>query len=133
GGTYGNSVIGNPESVSHLSIDDVRQSYARNFIPNNTAIIVAGDISATKTIEAIKRLFGDWQRGPEPELPPTKPAAIDQSSVYLIDRPNAVQSEIRIGHIGVPRTSEDYFPLTVMNALLGGVFNSRINLNLREK
>jgi len=133
GGTYGNTVIGNPDSVSRMAIDDVRQSYARNFIPNNTAIIVAGDISATKTIEAIKRLFGDWQQGPAPEPPAIKPAAIEKSSVYLIDRPNAVQSEIRIGHIGVPRTSEDYFPLTVMNALLGGVFNSRINLNLREK
>src|SRR4029077_19234502 len=131
--TYGNSVIGNPESVSHLSIDDVRQSYSRNFIPNNTAIIVAGDIGATKTIEAIRRLFGDWQRGPAPNQAPIKPAAIEKSAVYLIDRPNAVQSEIRIGHVGVPRSSEDYFPLTVMNALLGGVFNSRINLNLRER
>jgi zinc protease len=133
GGTYGNTVIGNHDSVSRMTIDDVRQSYAKNFIPNNTAVIVAGDINATKTIETIKRLFGDWQRGPAPEPPAIKPAAIDKSAVYLIDRPNAVQSEIRIGHIGVPRTSEDYFPLTVMNALLGGVFNSRINLNLREK
>src|SRR6202008_4422757 len=53
--------------------------------------------------------------------------------IYLIDRPTAVQSEIRIGHIGIARSTEDYFALTVMNALLGGVFNSRINLNLREK
>jgi len=61
------------------------------------------------------------------------PRAIESSRIYIIDRPQAVQSEIRIGHIGVPRSCEDYFPLSVMNALLGGVFNSRINLNLREK
>ena len=132
-GTYGNSVIGNPESVSHLKIDDVRRFYSRNFIPNNTAMIVAGDVTAARVVEAIGRLFDFWQRGPEPERPKIAPAPIEKSRIYLIDRPNAVQSEIRVGHVGVPRNCEDYFPLTVMNALLGGVFNSRINLNLRER
>lgn len=132
-GTYGNTVIGNPDSVSRLAIDDVRQFYTRNYLPNNTAMIVAGDVDAQKTIAAIRRLFGDWQRGDTPQRPSISPQAIDSSRIFLIDRPNAVQSEIRIGHIGVPRSCEDYFPLTVMNALLGGVFNSRINLNLRER
>lgn len=132
-GTYGNSVIGNSESVSRLSIDDVRRFYTQNFIPNNTSIIVAGDVSSRPLLDLIERLFGDWKRGPEPPHPTVSPAAIEGSRVFLIDRPNAVQSEIRVGHIGVPRSTEDYFPLTVMNALLGGVFNSRINLNLRER
>jgi zinc protease len=132
-GTYGNSVIGNPDSVSRLKIDDVRRFYARNFIPNNTAMVVAGDVAAATVVDVIGRLFGDWQRGPEPERPKITPAPIEKSRIYLIDRPNAVQSEIRVGHVGVPRSTEDYFPLTVMNALLGGVFNSRINLNLRER
>jgi len=132
-GTYGNSVIGNPESVSHLKIDDVRRFYSGNFIPNNTAMIVAGDVAAANVVDAIGSLFGDWPRGPEPERPRITPEPIEKSRIYLIDRPNAVQSEIRVGHVGVPRSSEDYFPLTVMNALLGGVFNSRINLNLRER
>ena len=132
-GTYGNTVMGNAESIDRVTIDDVRQSYARNFIPNNTALVLAGDIDASKTIAVVERLFGDWKRGPAPQATVITPAPIDGSRIYLIDRPNAVQSEIRIGHIGVPRSSEDYFPLTVMNALLGGVFNSRINLNLRER
>jgi len=132
-GTYGNSVIGNHDSVSRLKIDDVRRFYSGNFIPNNTAMIVAGDIAAAGVVDAISRLFGDWQRGPEPERPKIAPSPIEKSRIYLIDRPNAVQSEIRVGHVGVPRSCEDYFPLTVMNALLGGVFNSRINLNLRER
>ena len=132
-GTYGNSVIGNPESVSRLTIEDVRRFYSRNAIPNNTAMIVAGDVSSTKVVDAISRMFGDWQRGPSPEKPLITPAAIEKSKIFLIDRPNAVQSEIRVGHVGVPRNCEDYFPLTVMNALLGGVFNSRINMNLRER
>ncbi|HUJ14760.1 MAG TPA: pitrilysin family protein [Thermoanaerobaculia bacterium] len=132
-GTYGNSVIGNSESVSRMSIEDVRQFYSRHFIPNNTAIVIAGDVSAAHVMDRIERLFADWQRGSEPERPPVSPARIERSQIYLIDRPNAVQSEIRVGHIGQPRSTEDYFPLTVMNALLGGVFNSRINLNLRER
>jgi zinc protease len=132
-GTYGNSIIGNPDSVSRINLDHIRRFYSSNFIPNNTAIIVAGDIAAQRVLDDAGRLFSDWERGPEPAPPSISPAPIDKSSVYLIDRPNAVQSEIRVGHIGVARSTEDYFPLTVMNALLGGVFNSRINLNLREQ
>ena len=132
-GTYGNSVMGNAESLERFTIDDVRRFYATNFIPNNTAIVIAGDISASRIIATIERLFGDWKRGGESQRPKISPSPIENSRVYLIDRPNAVQSEIRIGHVGVPRSCADYFPLTVMNALLGGVFNSRINLNLRER
>ena len=76
---------------------------------------------------------GDWPRGEEPPRPVVNPQRVDACRIYLIDRPTAVQSEIRIGHVGVARSTEDYFPLSVMNALLGGVFNSRINLNLRER
>ena len=132
-GTYGNSVLGNPDSVTRFRIADVRRFYAENFIPNNTAIVIAGDIQAHNAVTNLRRLFDDWKRGPEPPRPAISPKPIEKSRVYLIDRPNAVQSEIRVGHIGVARSTEDYFPLTVMNALLGGVFNSRINLNLRER
>ena len=75
----------------------------------------------------------DWETKPEPVRPVVAPNAVESNRIYLIDRPAPVQSEIRIGHIGVARSTEDYFPLSIMNALLGGVFNSRINLNLRER
>lgn len=133
GGTYGNPAIGTPDSVSRMGIDDVLRFYARHFLPNNAAVVVAGDVAAGAAIDRIARLFSDWKRGPEPESPAISPAPLESSRIYLVDRPTAVQSEIRVGHVGVPRSCEDYFPLTVMNALLGGVFNSRINLNLRER
>jgi predicted Zn-dependent peptidase len=133
GGTYGNSVVGNPESVERITSRDVRTFYDAHYVANNTTIVVTGDIDAGAMVALIERLFGDWERKPEPTPPSIKPASLDSSKVYLIDRPTAVQSEIRVGHLGVPRSCEDYFPLTVMNALLGGVFNSRINLNLRER
>jgi zinc protease len=132
-GAYGNSISGNPESVARLTLDHVRDFYARHFIPNNTAIIVAGDIDAGEIAAHIDALFGDWPRGEEPPRQVVNPQRVDASRIYLIDRPTAVQSEIRIGHVGVARSTEDYFPLSVMNALLGGVFNSRININLRER
>ncbi len=132
-GTYGNSVLGNSVSVSALTLADVRRFYGDNFIPNNTSMIVAGDVDARRSIGTLTRLFTDWKPGGRPKRPEITPAPIESSRIYLIDRPNAVQSEIRVGHIGVARSTEDYFPLTVMNALLGGVFNSRINLNLRER
>ncbi|MBV9493841.1 MAG: insulinase family protein [Acidobacteria bacterium] len=132
-GAYGNSVIGNAESVARISVADVRRFYTQHYLPNNTSIVVAGDITPEAALRLIEGAFGDWQPGTEPPRPTVTPNPVESSRIYLIDRPTAVQSEIRVGHIGVPRSCEDYFPLSVMNAILGGVFNSRINLNLRER
>ena len=133
GGTYGNSVVGNPESVEKITLTDVRGFYEAQYVANNTTIVVSGDVNAAKMVALLERLFGGWPRKSEPKPPTIKPSRFEKPTIYLIDRPTAVQSEIRVGHIGVPRRCEDYFALTVMNALLGGVFNSRINLNLRER
>jgi predicted Zn-dependent peptidase len=121
------------ESVARITNDDVRAFFARHYLPNNAAIVVAGDVQAAEAIALLERAFAAWQPGADPGKPTVTPQSVASSTIYLIDRPQAVQSEIRIGHIGVPRSTEDYFALSVMNALLGGVFNSRINLNLRER
>ena len=96
-------------------------------------MIIGGDLGTDEALRLAERAFGDWPRGPEPPRPAVTPQPIESSRIYLIDRPTAVQSEIRVGHIGVARSTEDYFALSVMNSILGGVFNSRINLNLRER
>lgn len=132
-GAYGNSVVGNAESVSRITIDDVRAFHRQHYIPNHSSVVVSGDIDAPRAIEMVTRAFADWQPGPEPPRPTVTARPIDASRIYVVDRPQAVQSEIRVGHLGVSRSTEDYFALSVMNALLGGVFNSRINLNLRER
>ncbi len=132
-GAYGNSIVGNANSVSRITVEDVRRFYKQHFVPNNSSVVVAGDVSAAEGLTMVEGTFGQWQRGAEPPRPTVSPRTIESSRIYIIDRPQAVQSEIRIGHIGVPRSCNDYFPLSVMNALLGGVFNSRINLNLRER
>jgi zinc protease len=132
-GTYGNSTMGTMESVARITNDDVRRFFAKHYIPNNGAIIISGDVHADEAAAMVERAFASWERGDDSGRPTVQPRRFEDSRIYLIDRPQAVQSEIRIGHQGVPRSSEDYFALSVMNALLGGVFNSRINLNLREQ
>ncbi len=132
-GAYGNTVIGNPESVARITVDDVRRYYATHYVPNHGSIVITGDVETERALDAASELFGDWPAAPLPPRPQVSPKQMEASRIYLIDRPTAVQSEIRIGHIGIARSTEDYFALSVMNGLLGGLFNSRINLNLREK
>jgi zinc protease len=132
-GAYGNTVSGNPESVARITIDDVRRFYEQHFIPNHSSVVVSGDIDGPGAIELVTSALGHWTPGEEPPRPVVTPNPIHDSRIYVVDRPQAVQSEIRVGHLGVSRSCEDYFALSVMNAIFGGVFNSRINLNLRER
>jgi zinc protease len=132
-GTYGNTVLGSTESVARITIEDVRRYYEEHYIPNNSSLVITGKVETANAMALAERHFADWTPKPEVPRPVVSPPRYESSSIYIIDRPQAVQSEIRIGHLGVPRSCEDYFPLSVMNALLGGVFNSRINLNLRER
>jgi zinc protease len=133
GTTYGTPVIGTAESIAAFTRAAVERYYRANYNPNNASFVVAGDIEASRALDIVRETFSSWTPGPEPEHPIITARPVQTSRIYLIDRPQAVQSEIRIGHAGVPRNTEDYFPLFIMNALLGGVFNSRINLNLRER
>jgi zinc protease len=132
-GTYGNSVSGNPESVANITLADVQRFYATHYIPNLSSIVISGDVDPGAAIEMVRRSLAEWERKPEPPRPSVTPQPIESSRIFVIDRPQAVQSEIRVGHVGVSRSCDDYFALSVMNALFGGVFNSRINLNLRER
>jgi zinc protease len=132
-GPYGNPIIGTSETVAAIGDADVRDFFGRHYVPNNSSIVVTGDVDADTAVRLVDETFATWKTGSEVARREVSPRAVDGTRVYLIDRPQAVQSEIRVGHVGVPRSCEDYFALSVMNALLGGVFNSRINLNLRER
>ena len=132
-GAYGNSITGSAESVARITRADVQRFYGEHYIPNNSSVVVTGDISTEDAVALVEKSLGTWERRNEPPRPTVTPRSVEANAIYVIDRPQAVQSEIRIGHLGVPRSCEDYFALSVMNSLLGGVFNSRINLNLRER
>lgn len=130
---YGRSVLGDEATVSRLSRRDIRDFHRRYYLPNNTSIIVTGDLDTETAIARVRSLFGSWPRGEDVSEITIPAPAIEASRITIVDRPQAVQSEIRVGHPGVERTTRDYFPLLVMNTVLGGNFGSRINLNLRER
>jgi zinc protease len=100
--------------------------------PATTTLVFAGDVSVAGAVALAESLFGDW-RG-ERSIP--APRALDAASraglVRVVAKADAPQSELRVGHVGLPRKHPDYFDAMVMNAILGGLFSSRINLNLRE-
>ncbi|HKP73910.1 MAG TPA: pitrilysin family protein [Longimicrobiaceae bacterium] len=120
-------------TLQGLTRDEVAAFYARRYRPETTTLVAAGDISVDEVVALAERWFGDWEGGGERTAPAASAPRLDHTTVVLLDRPGAVQSEIRLGHVGVERTSPDYFAVTVLNAILGGTFSSRLNLNLRER
>jgi zinc protease len=130
---YARPLIGSTTSVSALRADDLRNFHSARFTPRNSAIIIVGDIAAADARALAERCFGDWQgeRVAAPEFA-VRPRATG-TTIFVVDRPGAVQSELRVGHIGVPRGHQDYFTLLVMNTIFGGAFTSRLNMNLRER
>ena len=90
-GTYGNSVLGNAESVESIALEGIRRFYAQHYIPNNSAVVISGDLAPERAVELAQAVFGDWKRGEEPPRPTVTPRAVDRATIYVIDRPQAVQ------------------------------------------
>ena len=132
---YGHPSNGTIESVGKLTRGDIAAFYDAYYRPNNAVLIVVGDVTPADAQRLATRAFGEWQRQPVPALAealPARPGA-KATAVYLVDKPGAAQSEIRIGHALTSRSmTPDYYALRVLNAALGGAFTSRVNLNIRE-
>lgn len=129
----GRRIQGTAASVRATTPDALREFHRIYYRPNNAHIVVVGDVRAERVVQQLEAAFTGWTRAHVPPVGlPAEPAAGMATRVFLLDRPGAAQSQIRIGHVGVARAHADYFPLLVMNTLLGGQFTSRINLNLRE-
>jgi len=123
---------GDEQSVAAIDRDQILAFYENRYCPGGTTVIVAGDITADRAEELSRRAFGGWTGGKPTRTPADDLPAARQRGVHIIAKGDAPQSELRIGHVGIPRNHPDFFPVNVMNAVLGGLFNSRINLNLRE-
>jgi predicted Zn-dependent peptidase len=130
---YGIPLLGNEEVLKSLKIDDLKTFHNTYFKPNNSMLVIVGDITKNDIISQLEQVFSDWKPEdiPTQTLPPSQ--QVEKIRIYLVDKPGAPQSEIRIGRIGVERTNPDYFPIVVMNTILGGSFASRLNQNLREE
>ena len=130
---YGTPQVGTAETIKTFTPDDLRAFYASAFRPENATLLAVGDLTADKVMPLLEKSFGTW-KATAPAATEKLPA-VDQAparQIYLVDKPGAAQSQIRIGWIGVPRSTPDYFPITVANTILGGSFTSRLNNNLRE-
>jgi predicted Zn-dependent peptidase len=116
-----------------LSRQAVAAFHGQRFRPEASTLILVGDVDPAQMQPLVEQAFGGWraQGTAVASTPPTAPR-IGRTTIYLIDKPGAAQSEIRIGHPGVARSTPDYYALLVMNTLLGGSFTSRLNTNLRE-
>lgn len=129
---YSKPVGGTSASVSAVTRHDVSLFHRSNYTPAATTLIFAGDIGTEEAVSLAQTALGSWVGAKTIAHRTGDRAARAGRAIELIAKPDSAQSEVRIGHRGVPRTHADYFPIVVMNATLGGLFSSRINLNLRE-
>jgi zinc protease len=132
---YGTPMSGTAEAIKAFTTDDLRAFYGSTFRPENAAMLVVGDVKPDTVVPLLEKNFGGWKAAAAAAAPVKFPPVEQPSTrtVYLVDKPGAPQSQIRIGWIGAPRSTPDYFPLLVLNTILGGSFSSRLNMNLREQ
>jgi zinc protease len=123
---------GTTESVSAITHDDVVRFYSERYRPASVTLVIAGDLGMDEAEALARATFGDWHGDAPPSCTTVDSAARHTRAVHLVSKPEAAQSELRIGNVGIPRNHRDYYAMVVMNAILGGLFSSRINLNLRE-
>jgi zinc protease len=129
---YSAPMSGTSKSVSTITGNDVETFYRENYSPDATAVILTGDLTMDEGVELVSSMLGGWSGTRRKKGVAADNPARTSRAVEIVAKPDAAQSELRIGHVGVPRTHPDYFSIVVMNAVLGGLFSSRINLNLRE-
>ena len=133
GSRYGVPDGGSADSVREIQPRNIREFHATRYVPGATTLIVVGDVTPEVVLRLAVRALGAWS-GTVKEAPRLDDRARGGGPrVHIVGRQDAPQTELRVGHLGLARAHPDYFPVTVMNAVLGGLFSSRINLNLRER
>jgi zinc protease len=130
---YGAPLLGTVESLEGITRDDVVEFHRARYAPGQATLIVAGDVAREDLDPLLINAFEGWSGpGQAPSALSTPPVA-PGGTVYLVDKPGASQSEVRVGRVAVSRATDEYHSLTVMNTVLGGSFTSRLNMKLREE
>src|SRR6185437_5940336 len=129
---YAHPEDGSAQSVQALTRADLVEQYRERFRPAGSTLVMVGDLTVDDGVTLARELTRDWTGAAAASPVPASVAARAERTVHVVQKAGAPQSELRIGHVGLPRSHPDYFPVYVMNAVLGGLFSSRINLNLRE-
>jgi zinc protease len=130
---YGYPDEGTRKGNERITVGDLRRLWSKRYTPVTAALVLAGDVTVSEARALATAHFGGW-RSKAKAAAAVAPATFERgSTILLVDRPEAPQSAVRVGVPGVPRATSDYVPLEVMNNVLGGLFSSRINMNLREE
>jgi zinc protease len=132
---YGTGAIGTAATLKAFTTADLKAFHAAAFQPGNATLIAVGDITADSVVPQLEKHFGSWRAGSTAARHAAVPNASQpaQRQITIVDMPGAEQSQVRIGWVGVARSTQDYFTLQVLNTILGGSFTSRLNQNLREE
>ncbi|HEY3216488.1 MAG TPA: pitrilysin family protein [Candidatus Eisenbacteria bacterium] len=132
GHPYGHMAIGTEPGLKRISRADLETFYKSAFTPANGALVLAGDLTESEAKKLANEAFGKWSGQGSPK-PRTSELAAAPEKVLIVDKPKMPQTALMVAQVGVPRSSPDFEKLNVMNQILGGLFTSRINLNLRER
>ncbi|HEX6163614.1 MAG TPA: pitrilysin family protein [Vicinamibacterales bacterium] len=132
---YGTSANGVPAAIESFGVADLQTFYKAHYRPENATLLVVGDVTPASVMPMLEKAFGSWKGEGMAPLVAEVPMApqLKARQVYIVDKPDAPQTQIRIGWVGVPRSTSDYAALEVLNTILGGSFTSRLNQNLREE
>jgi zinc protease len=126
--------MGTPSTLKAFTTMDLRAFHAAMYRPASATLVVVGDIRTDTVLPLLEKQFGGWKTaGSVIRAPVAAAPQLTERQVSIVDMPGAEQSQVRIGWVGVPRATPDYFTLQVLNTILGGSFTSRLNQNLREK
>ncbi|NNF12399.1 MAG: insulinase family protein [Gemmatimonadetes bacterium] len=126
-------IEGGTESVERFGPGEMAAWAEANYRPERGGLVLAGDVDAGEVATMVLDHFGDWTGAPTNEAAFEVTPRTRERRIHIVHRPGSVQSEIRIGHVGTKRSDPDYYALSIANMVLGGMFTSRLNLNLREK
>ena len=121
-----------PEALDAMTREKLIAFHRSMFIPNNAVLIVVGDVKRDAITKRVNELFGKWGKGTAASQQFPVPPPRTSRAIYLVDRPGSAQSNIIIANAGITRTSNDYFPMTVMHTVLGATSAGRLFMNLRE-
>ena len=129
---YGRSIT--EQSAKAITRDDIVAFHKAYFTPSHAIISVVGDVEPGAMRQTVESVLAPWTTsGPAPSFAYPAAAAGKTTTIYLVDKPSAAQSSFAIGLVGPPRSTSDYFAIEVLNNMLGGMFQSRLNANIREQ
>ncbi|HWT01261.1 MAG TPA: pitrilysin family protein [Pyrinomonadaceae bacterium] len=129
---YGRPESGFPSTIQTLTREDFSRFHGANWKPGSSAVIFAGDITLEEATSLARQSFGDWPTGSAPAVSIPQPKPVGPGKVYLVDRQDAAQTVVMQILPGAPRKTEDYYAIQLADAVWGGGFGTRLNLNLRE-